>query len=499
MIVMKFGGSSLESSEALSRVCGIVKSHLHRRPVVVVSAIGKTTNHLLSMAGEASRGHGYNARRTLDALQDTHFRIAEDLVSGKNLDSLERSLQNSFRELHGVIRDLSEDGRTLTAQLSDSIVSFGERLSSEITAAALLETHVPAVHLDSREVIVTDDHFGSAAPLLWETYARLRRRIPYIAENNVPVMGGFIGSTGSGATTTLGRGGSDLTASLVGAGICADEIQIWTDVDGMLSCDPRVLRTVYRVRSISYAEATTMAGCGAKVLHPDTAKPAVRQRIPLVIRNSRRPEHEGTSISPVAGPCFNAVKTIAVKENLLVFEIRSRAELLAALQDFCYRRNIEPALLQGYGDTVYLGLSNTDVSRLGSIENLQGDIPGGFEVRLRKDMAWISLIGEGVCREANVTGRALHALRSVDATLAARHGSAIALSLMVPQRELKRSCRLLHDEFFAQIDASAFALVTPEEPKQTKLDPMAAYAMRKITRYGNARRMLSATWRASTS
>ena len=181
-----------------------------------------------------------------------------------------------------------DEGREVTPALLDEIASFGQRMSSQIVAAALEIGGVPSVHLDARQLILTDSRHTHATPLYWESYANWRE-IPYLGDGRVAVMGGFIGATKDGVTTTLGRGGSDLTASIVGAGISADEIQIWTDVDGMLTCDPRVFQGGYRLRSLSYQEAAALAGSGAKVLHPDTVTPAIRQRIPLVIRNSRRP------------------------------------------------------------------------------------------------------------------------------------------------------------------------------------------------------------------
>src|SRR5271166_6115256 len=264
MIVMKFGGSSVESGEALERLVRIVKEQLARKPVVVVSAMGKTTNRLLELAEEAARGHVYFVSKNLAELQEYHFEEAGKAASGEALAALEASLQKQFRDLHTILAEISDEGRELTLALRDEIASFGERMSSEVVTAALSSAGVPSVHVDARQVILTDDQHTQAAPLYWETYGKLRRVIPGLAETRVVVMGGFIASSETGATTTLGRGGSDLTASIVGAGISAEEIQIWTDVDGMLTCDPRVLAGGLRVRSISYEEATAMAGAGAK-------------------------------------------------------------------------------------------------------------------------------------------------------------------------------------------------------------------------------------------
>ena len=172
---------------------------------------------------------------------------------------------------------------------------------------------MPAAHVDSRDVIVTDKRHTQAAPLLPETYARLAATIPPLAQNSVVVMGGFIGATEDGVTTTLGRGGSDFTAAIVGAGIDAEEIQIWTDVDGMLTADPTILPGGHRVKTISFAEAAELAYFGAKVLHPATVVPAIEKNIPVLILNSRRPEVEGTRIIAEAVHCANVVKSIACK------------------------------------------------------------------------------------------------------------------------------------------------------------------------------------------
>ena len=322
MIVMKFGGSSLESGEAIHRVTQIVKSELARKPVVVVSAMGKTTNRLLDLAAEAERGHSYFAWQILKELQEYHLEEASKVVSGGALDSLGDSLHRQFTQLCRLIFETSDDGKEFTPALKDEVASLGERVSSEIMAAAMQAAGINSFHLDSRKVILTDDKHTQATPQYWETYAKLRRVIPVLAADRTVVMGGFIGATASGATTTLGRGGSDLSASIVGAGVSAEEIQIWTDVDGMLSCDPRVLQGGYRLKCLSYDEATAMARAGAKVLHSDTVAPAVRQRIPIVIRNSRRPECEGTRITPSAAPCTNPVKSIVCKPDLTILELR---------------------------------------------------------------------------------------------------------------------------------------------------------------------------------
>jgi aspartate kinase len=457
MIVMKFGGSSVESSDAIARLVGTVNAHLAQRPVIVVSALGKTTNRLLEFAEHARRGELYLGSKCLNEVQDHHFEVAGQVANGEALQHLETSLQRSFRDLRVILSEVAHEGREVTPALLDEVASFGERMSSKIVAAALESGGVPSAHLDARQMILTDSRHTHATPLYWESYAKLRRMIPYLGDGRVVVMGGFIGSTKDGVTTTLGRGGSDLTASIVGAGILADEIQIWTDVDGMLTCDPRVLKGGYRLRSLSYQEAAALAGAGAKVLHPDTVTPAVRQRIPLVIRNSRRPAGEGTRIIPSVPPSSNPVKAIACKSDLTVLEIqpkeeRDPEELAAALGEMCARHGIPAEFLCLNERTIFLALKSSTRYR-----DLPIELAGCVEVRLHTGAAILTLVGEGIDGTPEIAARALAALKQIPATILSSTRSKLAVSLLVPSREMQRSVELLHREFFQQIDPAVFA------------------------------------------
>ena len=457
MIVMKFGGTSVDSGEAIARLAGIVNSHLEQQPVVVVSAMGKTTNKLLEFAEHARRGDHYLACKCLDELHDHHFEVAGEVTYGDALQRLETSLQRSFRDLRVIGSEVADEGREVTPALLDEIASFGERMSSEIVAAALEAGAIPSVHLDARQVILTDRRHTQATPLFWESYAKLRRVIPYLSDGRVVVMGGFIGATEDGATTTLGRGGSDLTASIVGAGISAAEIQIWTDVDGMLTCDPRVLQGGYRLRSLSYQEAAALAQAGAKVLHPDTVTPAVRQRIPLVIKNSRRPEVEGTRIALSATTCSNPVKAIACKADLTVLEIRSEQErdseeLAEALGEMCGRYGMPAEFLCQNSGTIFLALKSS-----ARYHNLPIELEGCVEVRLHPRSAILTLVGEGIDSASEVTARALAALKQIPVTMISSARSQLAVSLIVPSGELRKSVEMLHREFFQRIDTAVFA------------------------------------------
>jgi aspartate kinase len=479
MIVMKFGGTSLESSDAIARLAGTVNSHLAQRPVVVVSALGKTTNRLLEFAEHARRGELYMGSKCLSELQDYHFEVAGQVANGEALHSLEISLQRSFRDLRVIQSEVVDEGRKVTLALLDEIASFGERISSQIVAAALESAGIPSVHLDARQLILTDDRHTHASPLYWECYANLRRVIPCLSDGVVAVLGGFIGSTKDGVTTTLVRGGSDLTASIVGAGISADEIQIWTDVDGMLTCDPRVFQGGYRLRSLSYQEAAALAGSGAKVLHPDTVTPAIRQRIPVVVRNSRRPEMEGTRIVPAVSPCSNPVKAIACKPDLTVLEIRWKderdpAELAAALGEMCARYGMPAEFLCQNERTIFLALKSSTRYR-----DLPIELAGCVEVRLHTRSAILTLVGEGIDGTSEIIARSMAALKQIPVTILSSTRSKLAVSLIVPETEMQRSVEMLHREFFKQIDPVVFAEcqsqgVESAQPSPTFTEPGAS-------------------------
>ena len=470
MIVMKFGGSSVESGEALRRLVPIVKSQLNKKPVVVVSAMGKTTNRLLEMADQAERGHSYLAWKQLKELQEYHFHELEKVVDGGCAEWLEASLKRHFRDLHTTVLDLCDDGRELTPALKDEILSFGERISSEIVTAALHSSGVPSMHLDARQFVVTDGKHQNATPLCWETYAKLRRVVPQLGADRVIVMGGFIGSTEAGVTTTMGRGGSDLTASLVGAGISAEEIQLWKDVDGILTCDPSILPGGYRLNSVSYDEATAMAQSGAKVLHPGAVAPAVRQRIPLLIRDTHRPNSEGTKIVPAAVACSNPVKSISCKTNLTVLEIRTRdvseaEELTQHLQDSCERLGTAAEFVAHTGDIVYLAVKSS-----ARFEQLGPKIGFPVEAHIRPDSAIVTLVGQNIANAPGLIERALSSLKSPSVIAVADPRSPLIVSLIVGQAELKKSVELLHREFFRQVDTSFFS---ESRPLPATADPAA--------------------------
>jgi aspartate kinase len=455
MIVMKFGGSSVESAAAIQRVAGIVKARRDRSPVVVVSAMGKTTNKLLALANAAIAGQRQEYIRQLHDLRDYHSREARLVVPLENRAELDRTLDEHFQELTELVKGLAVLGE-LTPRSIDAIGSYGERLSSFIVTLAFRHFGMAAEHVDSRRLIVTDKRHTQAAPNFPETYARLAAVVPPLAKQAIVVMGGFIGSTEDGVTTTLGRGGSDFTAAIVGAGIGAEEIQIWTDVDGMLTADPTIFSGGHRVKTISFAEAAELAYFGAKVLHPATVLPAIEKNIPVLILNSRRPDVPGTRIVAEAVPCENVVKSIACKRKITVLNIHSTRMLMA--HGFL-RRIFE--VFDRFETPVDM-VATAEVSVSLTIDNSQrldaivAELRQFAEVDSERDQTIVCLVGENIRYTPGVAKRVFDSLDGINIRMISQGASLLNLSFVVAETDVAHTVAALHAEFFAELDPAVF-------------------------------------------
>ena len=448
MIVMKFGGSSVESAVAIARVAEIVRARLDQKPVVVVSAMGKTTNRLLAAAELAVKGQREAAQAELDSL------LAFTL--GEAHESLRGFVELHFHELGAFLDELTQIAE-FPAQYVDLISSYGERLSSKIVAVAFEQLGIASVHVDAREVLVTDRRHTQAAPLYPRTYAKCASILTPLAEaGKVVVLGGFIGSTQDGFTTTLGRGGSDFSAAIFGAGIGASEIQIWTDVDGMLTCDPRILTGGHRVKVISFAEAAELAYFGAKVLHPATVVPAVEKNIPVLILNSRNPGSPGTRIVSEAVPCTNVVKSIACKRGITLVNIQSLRMLMAhgfLLRIFeTFNRYATPVDMVSTSEvSVSLTIDYTE-----HLDAIVAELSRIAEVTVERNLSIICLVGEGIKATPGVAATAFGALRETNLHMISQGASLLNLSVVVDDSALPAAVAALHDEFFATLDGKVF-------------------------------------------
>jgi aspartate kinase len=455
MIVMKFGGTSVESAAAIQRVAAIVKARVGRHPIVVVSAMGKTTNKLLAIAQLAIEGKRDEYIRQLQDLRDFHSREARQVVSLERRADLDRFLDGHFDELTELIKGIAVIGE-LTPRSIDAVSSYGERLSSYIVSRAFEHLGLPSVHVDSRRVIVTDSRHTQAAPLLPETYARLEVTVAPLAQNKVVVMGGFIASCLAGITTTLGRGGSDFTAAIVGAGVRAEEIQIWTDVDGMLTADPTILPGGHRVKTISFAEAAELAYFGAKVLHPSTVVPAIERNIPVLILNSRRPDVPGTRIVAEAVPCRNAVKSIACKRRITVVNIHSTRMLMA----YGFLRRIFEVFDRHETPVDMVATSEVSVSltidNTAHTQKIREELSGFSEVSTEPDQAIVCLVGENIRYTPGVAARVFNSLNGINIRMISQGASLLNLSVVVAEKDLRAAVEALHAEFFKELDPEVF-------------------------------------------
>ncbi len=440
---MKFGGTSVEDGAAIDRSCSIVAERMAQHPFVIVSALGGATNALLEAGRLAADRQLGKAISIADGLEKRHVELLDSTVE-------------DFNRLRELLRAMSAIGE-FSPRTQDLVASYGEALSSLIFADRLKRLGYPAVHIDARRAMVTDDNFGRAAPLLEATTLHLEELArPHIQAGRIVVMGGYIGGTAAGITTTLGRGGSDYTAAIVGAAMNAEEIQIWTDVDGMMTADPRLVPDAYKVKDISFNEAAELAYFGAKVLHPLTVLPAVEKEIPVYILNSRKSAGTGTRITKNAGPCANLIKSIAAKRGITVVTVSSSRMLMAhgflrALFEVFDRHRTAVDMVATSEVSVSLTLDNT--TELPAIlEELR---PLG-EVSVKPGLALICMVGNNLKYTPGIAHRAFGAVKDINILMVSHGASNINLSFIVVEEDANAAIKKLHAEFFREFDSNVF-------------------------------------------
>jgi len=393
--IMKFGGTSVADANAFRNVTTIVQSGARERVVVVVSAIEGFTNALLSSVDQAIGGDARAATKLLDQHFERHVAIASGLLGDKPRSAYEQVVADTRREIRQLHEIIAAHPVT-HLPLQDEIVAYGEQLSSKLFAGVLRENGLAAQYVDARRCIKTDDNYGSAVPQPETAPAIQAELLLLIEASEIPVLGGFIGSTARGVTTTLGRGGSDYSAAIIGAALDAREIQIWTDVSGVLTADPRVVKDARTIPVLSYQEAAELAYFGAKVLHPKTIQPAIDKSIPVRVCNSRAPEQAGTLIVAETEAAPQTVKAIAHKRGITTVQITSARMLgaygfLRALFEVFDRHRIAVDVVTT--SEVSVSLSIDDVSALPAIIPELEEL-GTVEIEARRTI--ISIVGEGL-------------------------------------------------------------------------------------------------------
>ncbi len=447
MIVVKFGGTSVGDAAAIERTAAIVRGRLSRNPIVVVSALGGSTNALLAVGEQSAKGHLIGALRGVETLRTRHLKECETLL-GDYEEAAETAAELSamFDELAHLAEALSTLGH-VTPRSLDAIASYGEQLSAHLVSAYFRKTGIDAEYVDPRTVILTDENFQEAEPQPEQIAERAREMLqPLVQAGQVPVMGGFVGSTAKGITTTLGRGGSDYSASLVGAALGAEAIEIWTDVDGMLTADPRVVDGALLIEQIRFDEASELASFGAKVLHPNTIAPAVRLGIPVFVYNSRKPEGKGTRITFDAP--HRPVSAIAGKEDVTVVKVTAARMLLAhgflkRVFEIFERHKTSVDVVAT--SEVSVSVTIDDDSRL---DSLLVDLRDLGDVSIERNRGIIAIVGAGICDAGGAMGRALMTLGDVHIHMMSLSATGINLTVIVDAAAVNPAMRKLHDEFF---------------------------------------------------
>jgi aspartate kinase len=455
---MKFGGTSVEDAQAMQRTAGIVRGRRERglEAVVVVSAMAKVTDLLLSAASAAGRGDKAGALAIGARLRHRHVDTAAALLQPERFNRLQVTLHQEFDALDDLLRGIAAVGE-LTPRTNDLVLSFGERLSSRMMAEAFEQYGLQGVHVDARSCIVTDASYGKAVPQESAIEARLAAVVlPLIEDGKTPVFGGFIGATAEGITTTLGRGGSDYTAALVGGGMHAGAIEIWTDVNGIMTTDPRICPDALRVKTISFEEAAELAYFGAKVLHPATILPAVQKSIPVWVLNSRNAENEGTKITAMAAKCASPFKSIAAKKKLTIIDVVASRMLMS----HGYLKAVFD-VFDKYKCAIDM-VSTSEVSISVTVDSNQqlpeicAELAKIADVKMEGHKALVCLVGEDIRGHNGIAGQVFSAISHVNVRMISQGASEINMSFMIDEEDVEEAVRSLHEHFFANPDETVF-------------------------------------------
>ena len=457
-VVMKFGGTSVEDAVAIERTAKIVDTRRRQgvQPIVVVSAMAKVTDNLLAAGTAAGRGDRNGALAISARLRNRHLEVACKLLAPERYAPIAKVIDAEFDSLDEVLRGLSAVGE-LTPRTTDLVASFGERLSSRMVAETFAERGLNGIHIDARTCIATDNQYGRAIPQDDLIAERLGMHVrPLAATGTTVVMGGFIGSTAEGVTTTLGRGGSDFTAALVGGGLDAVAIEIWTDVNGIMTTDPRICPDALRVKTISFEEAAELAYFGAKVLHPATILPAVKKNIPVFVLNSRNPGNAGTRIISLAPHCNSPFKSIAAKRKLTIIDVVASRMLMShgylkAIFDVFDKHKCPVDMVSTSEVSVSLTVDSNE-----KLPEIAADLSQLADVKYEGRKTLICMVGENIRGQNGIAAQVFQAIRHINVRMISQGASEINMSFMIDEDDTDEAIRSLHKVFFADPDPEIF-------------------------------------------
>ncbi len=453
MIVMKFGGTSTKDADAIRNVVDIIKSHIHKQPIIVISAIAQATNMLEKAAKLALEDKTQEANLNIDQLLNRHIRIINEIIRdfSRNRNLIE-FVEISMSGLKNIIKGISILSE-LTPRTLDSIYCYGELLSSKIVQVALEEAGVHSQWIDTKDFMITDENFTRAHPIFSIVENRLKHIIvPLINEGIVPVTQGFIGYTLSDRRTTMGRESSDYTASIIGAALNVSDVQIWTDVDGILTADPTVVSNPKKIKSLSFEEAYELSYFGAKVLHPNTMLPAIDKNIPIHIYNSRRPQSSGTLVTTYINNEPSAVKSIAYKKDVALISVKPKRRF----GQYLFWEHIHNTLNKF---NIVVNLSMTSdynysfvIDNKNPINSIKQELEDVGIVKVCDNKGIICLVGSNITNVDNIFNRIFNVISDVKIELISSGASGSNITFVVDNEKIPETVRRIHSEFFNKIN-----------------------------------------------
>ena len=444
MIVLKFGGTSVQDNEWIDKAIDIAADQIDSAPLMISSAMGKTTDRLVEIADFAAGKNKEGIISNIENLKKSHLDTANAFLTGDNLKKASEKISDLFDQLYSLSRGLFLL-QECTLKSRDTLLSFGEQLSTTLIYYRSLERGINAELLDSRDFIITDENFSAAVPIFSATDKKIKEYVKP-EKNKLIIAQGFISSSENGSVTTLGRGGSDYTATIIGSALDAEEVQIWTDVDGILTTDPRIVKNAKTMTSISYVEAAELAFFGAKVVHPSTIQPAVEKRIPVVVKNTRNPQAPGTRI--IKDDFSTGLTGIAGKKNITLINITSSRMLNA----YGFLSRIF-SIFNKYQTPVDL-ISTSEVSVSMTIEDTKNlsAIAAELEIigktTVESGCGIICLVGKNIWKESSLISKIFDTLSPAVIKMISLGASDVNLSMVLNEKEVDSTIVKLHKVFF---------------------------------------------------